>query len=214
MPDERWKWNLPGPVEAEGRRDTLWQGKTLVMGMQFLRIAFLPPDGYNLKSLKSPKRVKERGNSTWYPKGAAHPHVKTRAKEGRKKERWRVLPADRCSVRRPPFTSAKFISSKNEHFRGYVIQADDSSNRIFVSSVYTGRRPRTYFVSNRDRIATFSKGPHTFHMESRRVVLHDMYMSHDIFSRESARSRKRKLFHMKRKDPLLVSRKKIHLSNK
>jgi len=32
---------------------------------------------------------------------------------------------------------AKFISTKNGHFRGYVIQADDGSNRIFLSSVYT-----------------------------------------------------------------------------
>lgn len=51
------------------------------------------------------------------------------------------------------FTPAKFISSKNEHFRRYVIQADDGSNRIFVLSVYTGPTIAHTAVSSRDRIA-------------------------------------------------------------
>lgn len=196
----------------QGRRDTLWRRKTLVMGMQFLRIAFLPPDGYNLKSLKSPKRVKERGNSTWYPKGAAHPHVKTRAKEGRKNGgaccRQIGVPFAARLLRRRNLFRAKTNISADMWYRLTTAQIEFSSH----PSILDGDHAHTSW-------ATVIGSPHsrrdlTFHMESRRVVLHDMYMSHDIFSRESARSRKRKLFHMKRKDPILVSRKKIHLSNK
>lgn len=101
----------------------------------------------------------------------------------------------------PPFTSAKFISSKNEHFRGYVIQADDGSNRIFVRS-----HPS---IPDEDHGRVIGS-PHprrdlTFHIEPLVASFspHDIYTSHDIFSREGARSRKRKLFRMyvKKKNP-------------
>jgi len=111
---------------------------------------FSRPYGYNSKSLKSLRSQR---------KGKLNDTVGTMGREVPRAPRieidscGRVLPRDiHVSCSPLVFTLAKFISSKNEHFR-YMIQADDGSNRIFVLSVYTGPTAAHIAVSSRDKIA-------------------------------------------------------------
>jgi len=118
--------------------------------MQFPGQRFSRPHGYNLKSLKSPRNQrKEKLDDTvetWVERCHVHPRVRNLVPCDTAVACYREIPHVFCSPL--VLTSAKFISNKNEHFRGYVIQADDGSNRIFVLSVYW-----TDHTQRRDRIA-------------------------------------------------------------
>lgn len=138
-----------------------------------------------------------------------------RREEGRKEERGACcrqigVPLATRLLRRRNLFRAKTNISADMWYRLTTAQIEFSSHPSIPDE-----DQGAHFVSNRDRIAAFSKGPDFSHRVSSRRSLHDIYMSHDIFSHESARSRKKKLLRMyvKKKNPLVSRRKKIPLSS-